>query len=256
MIYQYLRKNGISSLLKTKMTENSQKDCFARVKALLPYRITTKEQGEMTDRARKSLMSFDCCLKVFEDGRPYKTKVAGVWNNFFREWVGKDYDYLLITANDVEHDPKAIDFMVRCAEEHKNAGIVSCKVTRDYDAFKRGFGQQIYTGELTTNKPKDPATFILRKGVVETIGFADEQFPVEFVERDLIYRIKLAGYDWVQPDIVLEYHPDFAGTVGNDPTRLDMALKRYVMKWGGDANFERYTHPYNDLSLDITYREK
>jgi GT2 family glycosyltransferase len=227
-----------------------------KIKALLPYYHTNKEQEEMTNRARKSLMSFEHCLKVYEDGNKYETKVAGVWNVFFKQFVGTEYDYLLITANDVEHDPMMVDFMVRCAEENPKAGIISCLVTRDYDDFKKGFGQQKYTSILTTHIPKDPATFLLRKGVIEKIGLADEQFPGAFVERDLIYRAKLAGYEWVQPHVVLEYHPPYSGTLGNDVIQLQKALERYRFKWGNDADMERFTHPYNDMSLDYTYCER
>lgn len=231
-------------------------DCLAKIKALLPYYITNDEQKEMTDRARKSLISFECCLKVQEDGKKYETKVAGVWNNFFKQWVNKEYDYLLITANDVEHDPKMVDFMVRCAEQNPSAGIISCKVTRDIEEFRQGFGQQVYTDVLTTHKPKDPATFLLKKGVIEKIGFADEQFPTAFVERDLIYRAKLAGYDWIQPDVILEYHPPFSGTIGNDDEELERSYKRYLGKWGGDANSERFLRPYNNFNLSISYVER
>ncbi len=231
-------------------------DCLIKIKALLPYLLMNKDQEEMTERARKSLISFDNCLKLYEDGKKYETKVAGVWNAFFKQWIGKEYEYLMITANDVEHDPKMIDFMVRCAEANPTAGIISCKVTRDYEEFKQGFGQQIYTEALTTSQPKDPATFLIRKGVLEIIGLVDEQFPGAFVERDLIYRAKLAGYDWIQPDIVLQYHPPYSGTLGNDMDALNNAYSRYLAKWGGDANNEKYTHPYQNLNLPITYCER
>jgi len=210
----------------------------------------------MTDKSRKSLMSFEHCLKVYEDGRRYETKVAGVWNHFFRQWMGKEYDYLLITANDVEHDPMMVDFLVRCAEENPKGGAISCKVTRDYEGFKKNFGQRSYTERLTTHKPKDPATFLLRKGVLEAVGYADEQFPCEFVERDFLYRARVCGFEWIQPDMELEYHPPYSGTIGNDAERLDRAYKRYIQKWGGDANEEKFLHPYNDLTLPITYCEK
>lgn len=195
-------------------------------------------------------------MKIYEDGKKYKAKVAGVWNVFLSEWIGKEYDYLLITANDVEHDPMCVDFLVRCAEDNPNAGIITTRVTRDIEHFKKHFGQYEYTSKLTKNEPLDPATFLIRRGVIEKVGIADEQFPVEFVERDLIYRAKLAGYDCIQPDIILEYHPPISGTVGNDPLRLESAYNRYVAKWGGDANSEKFTHPYNDLSLDYTYHER
>lgn len=229
-----------------------QNDCL-KIKALLPYLITNKEQEEMTEKARKSLMSFEHCLSICEDGKKYEDQVAGVWNVFLDTWRGKKYDYLLITANDVEHDPMMVDYLVRCMEENPSAGIVSVKCTRDLEEFKKGYGQQQYTSELTTSQPKDPATFMIRKGVIEKVGRVDATFKTEFVERDFIYRCKLAGYDWVQPDVVLEYHPPYAGTIGNDRDRLHRALVKYVNKWGNDANKEIFTNPYNNLNFDYTY---
>lgn len=232
-----------------------KKEC-KKIKALLPYLNITDEQKEMTERARKSLMSFEHCLRVYEDGNKYTNAVAQVWNVFFDRWRGQEYDYLLVTANDVEHDPLMVDFMIRCMDENSSSGIVSCKVTRDIEVFKKGFGQQEYTKSLTSHEKKDPATFLLRKGVIEKVGRVDETFPCEFVERDYLYRCRLAGYDWIQPDVVLSYHPPFAGTIGNDISRLNKSLIRYKLKWGGDADNEVFTNPYNDLSLDYTYAEQ
>lgn len=227
-------------------------DC---IRALVPALITKPEQEKMTKRCLETLASFEHCVKAEVDSKPYRTQVAGVWNAFLDKWRGKEYSYLLITANDVEHDPLMIDYLVKCGEENPKAGIISCKVTRDADKFKKNFGQYEYSGKLTTGL-KDPATFLLRKGVVEKVGRIDEWFPCEFVERDYIYRCQLAGYDWIQPDIELSYHPPFAGTIGNDGVRLQRALRRYLEKWGGDATQEIYENPFNDLSLRFTYTVK
>lgn len=224
------------------------------IQVLLPALITTKEQEEMTKRAQKSIVSFDHCVKVTVDTEKYDSAVAGVWNNFLDQWRGKDYDYLIITANDVEFDPLAIDYNARFLEENPDVGISTFKVERDYDLFLEGFGQQEYTDKRTTDRRIDPAAFIIRKGVIEKVGRIDEEFPREFVERDYIHRVELAGFVVTQPDIVLNYHPPYAGTIGNDPERLQRALRKYVLKWGGDK--EVYTHPYNDLSLDYTYCRK
>lgn len=232
------------------------KEC-KKVKILLPALIETEEQKEMTDRCRKSLVSFGHCARVYEDNKKYPTKVAGVWNAFLSKWVGKEYDYLMITANDTEADPMAIDFMVRCAEDNPRAGIISGHVERDYDKFKQGYGQQIYSGELTQGYSNmDPACFLIRKGVIEKVGLMDEQYPCEFVERNYIWRCKLAGYDWVEPKEVLWYHPPYAGTIGNDDERLQKALRKYVMETGGDAGKEVFRNPYNNLSLNYTFRLK
>lgn len=186
------------------------------------------------------------------DTKKYETKVAGVWNAFIDKFRGTDYDYLMIVANDMVADSNAIDFMVRCAEENPDAGMITSKVERDIEKFNANKGKIEYTSELTSGLI-DPACFLLRKGIVEKVGRIDEYFPGAFVERDLIHRIKLAGYEVIQPEIVLWYHPPYSGTLGNDIDELDKAYTRYVRKWGGDANAEQFRNPMNDISLDFTY---
>ena len=238
------------------------------IKVLLPALLDTKEQIQMTNDCRDSLVSKDCNIEIIEDNKVYDTRVAGVWNAFLDKyrysdrrsddvWYGSpdEYDYLMITANDTIADPNAIDYMVKCAEENPNAAIITGKVDRNYNRFMKKSGKREYTSELTKGLI-DPACFLIRRGVIEKVGRIDDYFPVEFVERDYIHRCKLAGYDVVQPDVVLWYHPPFAGTIGNDDDRLRFYLRRYLSKWGGDANAEVYKYPFNDLSLDYTYCEK
>jgi len=220
------------------------------IKALLPALITTKEQEEMTKRSLETLISEDHDLEVFVDKKKYEARIAGVWNAFLDTWRGKEYDYLVITANDIYHDPKCIDFLVRLAEEHPEAGMVSGKVERDLDKFNDDFGKRTYAERLTVGFPKDPATMLFRKGVIEKVGRIDELFPLEFVERDYLYRMQLAGYQWLQSVEVLVYHPPFAGTIGNDQERLHKAFLKYQMKWGGDANSESFRYPWNDMNKD------
>lgn len=229
------------------------KDC-AKIKVLLPALHETKEQEEMTVRAKRSLISLENCLDIEVDTKRYDTAVAGVWEAFLSKWRGKEYDYLLITANDMEADPCMIDFMVKAMQDNPQAGVCSSHVERDYEKFKQGYGQQVYSGELTQGySNKDPVCMLLRQGVIEKVGKIDHAFPREFVERDYIRRINLAGYEWIEPREILIYHPDRAGTIGNDYERLQRALRKYKLKWGGDASQEVFRHPYNDLSLDISY---
>jgi hypothetical protein len=222
------------------------------IQVLLPALTKTKEQEEMTNEAFKSIVSFEHCVKVTVDSNKYPNQVASVWNVFLDRWRGKEYDYLCITANDVIHDPNCLDYIVRHLENHPDAGVVSVKVIRDKEGFKKGFGQSKYEDKETMGL-KDPATMVFRRGVVEKVGRVDEYFPCEFVERDYLYRCKLAGYEWLQPDIVLEYHPPYSGTIGNDMERLNKAYNRYLMKWGGDADNEAFKYPMNDMNLDFTY---
>ncbi len=225
------------------------------VQVLLPALLDTKKQGKMTEDCKKSLISVDNCIKVTLDTKKYKTAVAGVWNHFLDTWRGKSYNYLMIVANDTQADVHAIDYMVKAMEENPDAGMITGKVTRDMKEFKKGYGQSKYEGRLDQGL-LDPACFVLRKGVIETVGRIDEYFPREFVERDYIYRMKLAEYDIIQLENILWYHPPYAGTIGNDHERLQIALRKYQNKWGGDANYETFTHPFQDLSLNFTYTRK
>jgi hypothetical protein len=237
--------------VKTKIPEKQIK-----VKVLLPALVSTPEQEQMTARCKKSLISLnpEVCLKVQVDGKKYDKAVAAVWNAFLDEWRGKEYDYLLITANDTEADAQGIDHMIRCAESYPNAGMITGMVERDYDSFKKNYGQYTWDSKtLTTERPLDPACFLLRKGVIEKVGRIDEFFPREFVEVDYIRRIRLAGFDVIQPEVVTWYHPSHAGTIGNDNNRLQQALRRYMYKWGGDAYRENFLAPLNDFRLDYTH---
>jgi len=227
------------------------------IQVLLPALITNKEQERMTVECQKSIISLEHCVKLTVDKQKYEAQVAGVWNNFLDTWRGKDYDYLMVTANDTVLDPNAIDYAVKCMEDNKGAGIVSLHVERDLEAFKRDFGQYEYSGKLTRDyHSKDPANFLIRKGVIEAVGGIDEEFPCEFVERDYIRRCALAGYSWIEPVEVLNYHPPVAGTIGNDQVRLQKALRKYLLKWGGDAGQEKFDFPYNDARLDYTFTGK
>lgn len=229
---------------------------MASIKILLPALITTKEQQKMTDDCKKSIFSLDHCIKVYEDNEKYEAKVAGVWNAFLDKWRGKEYDYLMILANDTQLDPMAIDYGVKTLEEHPEAGVCTLHVTRDLEEFKKGFGKQLRSGELTKRyENMDPANFIIRKGVIETVGRIDETFKMEFVERDYWRRCEKMGFKWIEPIETLNYHPPFAGTIGNDPERLVKAFNKYIRKHGGDAGKEKFDFPYNDISLNWTYSE-
>lgn len=226
-------------------------DCLTKIQVLLPALITNKKQEKMTEESLKSTISFEHCVKVTIDNNKYDTAIAGAWNVFMDNWRGKDYDFLIITANDVVHDPMCIDFMVRYANE-TDSSVVTAKVVRDKKKFLKNFGQHKYKAVETVGA-KDPASILLRKGVIEKVGRVDEAFPLEFVERDYLYRCKLAGFEWRQPDMELDFHPPYAGTIGNDFERLQKALKRYILKWGGDANQEVWQYPMNDARLNFTY---
>lgn len=221
-----------------------------KIKVVLPALIHTEELKAMTDIARRSIHSFDNCIEVIEDNTKYNTMVAGAWNALLDQVRGTEYDFVMIACSDMQLDPLAIDYAVRYLEELEQ-DITTFECERDLDKFKDGFGQREFTLSETTGKRKDPACIMFRKGVIEKVGRIDEEFKMEFVERDYLYRCQLAGYDWMQPDVVLMYHPPHSGTIGNDVGRLQTAHRKYTAKWGGDV--ETYRYPYNDIFLDWTF---
>lgn len=221
------------------------------VRVLLPALITNEEQRTMTEECQKSLISLDNCAKIEVDTKPYEYKVAGVWNAFLDKWRGKEYDYLMIVANDTVADIKAIDYMIKYMEENPNVGIVTGGVERDKETFKKNFGQIKYDARLLANI--ETPCFMIRRGVIEMIGRIDNWFPIEFVERDYFYRCKLAQIPVVGLATKLFYHPNESKTVGYDDQRFQKAFNKYILKWGGDALREVFTFPFNDTSLDFTY---
>lgn len=226
-----------------------------KIEVYLPSVQDTEEQKKMTEKCRESLVTKENVLNIIENSEKYPRKVAQAWNWFFDQWRNKVYSYLMIVANDTIADPNAIDYMLRALKENPNAGLITGRVIRDIEEFEKSKGSFEYNSKLTKGL-LDPACFIINKGVIEKVGRVDEEFPVEFVERDFIYRLKLAGYDSIQLDTPLWYHPPYSGTVGNDQERLQVAYRKYLAKWGGDANAERYMYPYNDMNLTYTFCRK
>jgi hypothetical protein len=233
-----------------------------QIKCLLPALIQNEEQEDMTSQCKKSLQEtfamahqrHGAQVHTQVDGEYYANRVAACWNVFLDQFRGKKYDFLLITANDMLAAPYALDYMLRAMEDYPDAGMVTGKIERNLKSFVANMARQKYTRQLTPDtieKRIDPAAFLLRKGVIETVGRVDEWFPIEYVERDYMRRMHLAGFDCIQPDVVTWYHPSHSGTVGNDMQRFDAATKRYIMKWGGDP--ETFQFPFQDPNLDFTF---
>lgn len=226
-----------------------------KTKIYLLYPNLIKDKG----LAKKSMDSVKLMMKnskydieFIEDGKKYEKAVAGAWNSLLKQVVGKDYDYLFILCNDGVFHKDILRYMVNF-QINTGFDIVTAKCERDWDKWS-----QIAKVELkdtiirTETEKKDPAIMMFRKGVLEKVGLADETFPREFVERDLLYRCRLAGFAWGQPNDVAMFHPPVSTTIGNDNKRLQRALWKYVLKWGGDADQERFYFPYNDINFDYS----
>jgi GT2 family glycosyltransferase len=175
--------------------------------------------------------------------------LAQKWNEWLDSYRGTYYDYLFVTANDVEHKEQSIDYLVDFAQQN-NIDVVSGSLGRNYEHFSE-IDDIVFSTDIADRM--DTPAFLIKKGVIEKVGRVDEYFPLEFVERDYFYRAELAGFKVAGAKMKLHYHPDESVTVGYNNERFQKAFDRYVQKWGGDALKEQFTYPFNDMSLDFTY---
>lgn len=94
------------------------------------------------------------------------------------------------------------------------------------------------------------SVFILRKKIVETVGFFDTKFEKCFFEdNDYHYRMKLNGIevkyeDKLNPDN--EYYVN-SGSTQRNPLLGDYIANKayYIQKWGGEPTQETYKTPFN-----------
>ena len=94
------------------------------------------------------------------------------------------------------------------------------------------------------------SVFILRKKIVEKVGFFDTKFEKCFFEdNDYHYRMQLAGIevryeDLLNPDN--EYYVN-SGSTQKNPLLGDYIANKayYIQKWGGEPTQETYKTPFN-----------
>lgn len=191
-------------------------------------------------------------IEIVEDTNKYENKMAECMNVFFDRFRGTDYNYLIWIPNDLKCHRLSIQRLVEMMEDNKDIAIGSLDVVRDIEKFK-----ELKNIKLTKRRnhyiDMETTNFIVRAGVIEEVGRIDEQFPLEFFERDYFYRVRLARGVLAGIRTVAFYHPVESGTIGNSTERLQKALEEYTKKWGGDAFQERYQNPMNDIKLDYKY---
>jgi hypothetical protein len=220
---------------------------MATIRILLTSVIFTKEQENATRECYKSLLSDDHTLDVFVDTFVYKYGLAECWNRFFNSWRWKDYDYLMTVCNDTIARPHAIDYMVKSLEENKG-DVLLANFTRNIQDVNK-----LVQYSSKTIDRGDSANWIMRKGVIEDIGNADRTFRNEFIERDYFRRCELAGKKVLTTKDKWFYHPPDSDLSIQTRTGIQIALPKYIRKWGGDYREEKYEHPYNTPELSMRF---
>lgn len=227
------------------------------VRILLTSVIFDKQQEASTKECFESISSDKYILDIHLDSRVHKLAVAEKWNEFFDWWRGKEYDYLVVMANDTLARAESIDYLVQCLEDNPRVGLLNGRMNRDRIAFlNKKIG---YSSKVEYGIKGDTSNFIVRKGLIETIGRIDDWFPYEYVERDYLYRCELAGsaygVEGMAPactEMELFWHPTSSGTRQNRRGLQEPRI-RYCKKWGDLDLIENFKHPFNDDDFDFTY---
>lgn len=221
-----------------------------RLPILITALIYNQEQRQATKECFDSLQSNEHLLDISIDSRNESISLTKKWNDFLDQWRDRDYEYLVIIANDTLARPETIDYMVRFMNDNPDVGIGESKLNRNREEFLA------IPIEYSTNSLvdiDDTSNFIIRKGVIEKVGrFNENRYPFAHNERDYIYRCKLAEVSVVQTEMRLFYHPPVSLTLENRGD-YDDSRKTYREQWGGEWLAERYTKPFNKEELDYTF---
>jgi GT2 family glycosyltransferase len=147
--------------------------------------------------------------------------VASSWNLLLKE-IYKDCEYAMILNDD----------------------IYMGKTTYDIESIlKNNPNHKIYTN------PIDWCVFIMPKTTYESIGGFDEQFyPAYCEDNDYVYRLKLSGYKVFKTPLLIPKLHRASMTLEKDYT-LQTAFhenkQKYIEKWGGEPDFEKFKKAYN-----------
>jgi GT2 family glycosyltransferase len=158
-------------------------------------------------------------IKVIES--EFNMGVAASWNLLCRE-IFAEHEYAIILNDDVYLGKK--DYEI--------------------DMFLKQFPQkEFYLGT------QDFCSFILPKSTYEKVGEFDESFyPAYFEDNDYFYRMRLAHINYFVAPIINPILYRSSMTAQKDPNVLNYVKaneKRYIEKWGGLPESEKYLKPYN-----------
>jgi len=159
--------------------------------------------------------------------------VAASWNLIIRTAISRGYDWIFIGSNDTRLHPGSLEAALNVPKESDVA--VWCLQGHNF--------------------------FLLSQSTVERVGWFDENFyPAYKEDQDYDYRLRLLGLRQVQVpgagadhfgSATIASNPDYLNRCQD--THFNWNRNHYIMKWGGDVGEERFTHPYDDSSRDVTW---
>src|SRR5258706_15397488 len=99
-----------------------------KVPILITALALDEEDVDLTVKCYNSFMNYktsfikDITVDPYLHGKGLA--LTAKWNEFLARWRGKDYDYLMLCANDTEAHPDALEYMIRWMEDNKDIGIM------------------------------------------------------------------------------------------------------------------------------------
>lgn len=186
----------------------------------------------------------DARFDLHVHGPEHNLGVSGSWNWSMHRFP--DVDYWVHTGSDVSLNPGDLRLIDEGMQHHPEMG---------FRAANLGYN-----------------LFAIRRATLATVGCFDENFyPAYFEDGDYQYRLSLAGIQRQaigtandETDECRAIHGE-APTWGSHTIHSDAALRDangitfannrdyYLRKWGGGPGEERFTTPFDDPDLPVSY---
>ena len=170
-------------------------------------------------------------------------------NNYGYKYALKKYnpDYIMMYNTDMlVKDRKWIKKLVNFAEVHKDAGLVGCKLLYPtgriqhagmiIDSMPRNRGRgEPDIGQYDTIEEVDGVTaalWLIRKEVINKVGFFDERFYSGFDDTDYCMRVRKAGYRiFYYGKASIVHFEGFTSANSADPKVRDRSFYNYQLSY-------------------------
>ncbi len=218
---------------------------------------------------RKFLENFEIKNKIIYKEISPNQGFSGGCNIGIYEALQSNSDYVLLLNNDIKIiRSNWLKLFVESSEGDEKIGIVGCKMLRP-DGAQYGAGgvsiinmpDGIYPRD-NLNKTREcdyvcGAAFLIKKQVIEKIGFIDEGFlPAYYEETDFCFRAKKAGYKTIYvPKITIIHYAmneeiETEKLLYGEKNRIRFKLLNFPISW------LVFSVPYEILHLGVIFFKK
>ncbi len=179
-----------------------------------------------------------------------RNNLARAWNRGIQAALEQGCDYVIVMNLDLIFHAKFLDNLVAFAGQHPEAVVWSGEPWPEHPTLE----QAELAGPPT--QAFDASCFMFDKRLIEKVGYFDEQFePAYHEDKDLLYRIKLAGEAVLATPSARYFHlgqVTLKGAISenqeeflaNTRQLMNESMLRYEKKWGGLPGSETFTVPY------------